>query len=420
MDAVSQSIDLETVGASRADQLARIEEAGLIKQGRVFLLSLDAIRNELGSKWPARNELVWDTMYKALVKRMPAPDVFIRIDDATILAAVASVDAYEGQVRCAEVLGSTLAFFLGRNADSDILISRVSGLSENSLSSEPVNLAAPPPPRRKTTRAGARPGGRNGEHWKPPLAGRSAAAPFTSMDKGVVAMRFEIVPVWRLDRGVISAYAIRRRLPARLDSYSDHDRELMDEAMVDLLAPLLEEYRREGGVFALIAPGTFSTASSRRPRLVMLERCSAVMDVMRQAVMMEIDGIGIGVPAGRIREMSSMMKPFFRVLTACVRDAAEAREVTRDYAFKGMAIDAEHLSLARVESMIRSLKRSTPNLIIHSVPRGVDEDHLRALGVSHVSYREVAARTDLAADPTPDGWVRASAGSATEALPAAE
>jgi len=415
MGVVSQSVGmtfgLKALGTSRADQLARIEAAGLIRQGRVFLLSLEAIRNELGSKWPARSELVWDTMQKALVKRMPAPDVFMRIDDSTILAAVASVDAYEGQVRCAEVLGATLAFFLGRNADSDIRISQVSGLSDHSLSSEPVTLGAQPPAPSKPARAIAEPpGARNGERWKPPLAGRSTAAAFTSIEKGVVPMRFEIVPVWRLDQGIIGAYAIRRRLPARLETYSDHDRELMDHALIDLLVPLLDEYRREGGVFALIAPGSFSSASARRPRLDMVERCGSVLDVMRQAVMMEIDGIGVGAPSGRIREMASMMKPFFRVLTACVRDLAEVKAVTLDYAFQGMAIDAEHLTSARLEELIRSLHRWTPNLIVHSVPQGADEDQLRALGVSHVSYREVlepAERTQ--GDVTPGGWARASA-----------
>ncbi len=396
MDATSQPLGLGVLGASRADQLARIEEAGLIKQGRVFLLSLDAIRQELGPRWPARSELVCDTMQKALVKRMPVPDIFIRIDDATILAAIASVDAYEGQVRCAEVLGTTLAFFLGRNADSDIKISRVSGLGETGLSYEPINLSAPPPPRPVEVDADAEdeaeavvpPGARDGERWKPPLAGRKVAAPFASLDRGAVPMRFDIVPVWRLDRGIVSAYAIRRRLPEALDCYSDHDRELMDHALIDLLVPLLEEYRREGGVFALIAPGSFSSASARRPRLDMVDRCGPVLDVMRQAVMMEIDGVGVGVPSGRVREMASMIKPFFRVLTACVRSPADADAITRDYAFNGLAIDAEHLNRSKLESLIRSLRRWTPNLVVHAIPAGSDEDRLRALGVSHVTYRD--------------------------------
>ncbi len=407
MDALPHAFGLGALGASRADQLARIEDAGLIRQGRVFLLSLDAIRQELGPRWPTRSEIIWDTMHKALVKRMPVPDIFIRIDDATVLAAVASVDAYEGQVRCAEVLGSTLAFFLGRNADSDIRISRVSGLSENSLSCEPVNLSAPPPPRRVRAEAAAAPGSRNGERWKPPLAGRNVTAPFASLDKGTVPMRFEIVPVWRLDQGIVSAYAIRRRLPARLDSYSDHDRELMDQALIDLLVPLLEEYRREGGVFALIAPGSFSTASARRPRLDMVDRLGSVLDVMRQAVMMEIDGVCVGVPSGRIREMASMMKPFFRVLTVCVRSPDEAEAITRDYAFNGVAVDAEHLSAAKLETLIRSLRRWTRNLIVHGLPTGCDEDRLRSLGVSHVSFRETPKIGAL----TPDGSVLASPGS---------
>ena len=66
--------------------------------------------------------------------------------------------------------------------------------------------------------------------------------------------------------------------------------------------------------------------------------------------------------------------------------------------------------VTRLEELIRSLHRWTQNLIVHSVPQGADEDQLRALGVSHVSYREIlepgeSPRSEL----TPDGWARASA-----------
>ena len=93
------SVSLASLGATRADQLARIAEAGLMQQGRVFLLSLDAIRLELGPRWEGRHELIWDTLNRALTKRMPPPDVFVRINDATVLAAIVSVDPYSGQVR---------------------------------------------------------------------------------------------------------------------------------------------------------------------------------------------------------------------------------------------------------------------------------------------------------------------------------
>ncbi len=382
------SVSLASLGAARADQLARIAEAGLMQQGRVFLLSLDAIRLELGPRWPMRQDQICDTLHRALTRSMPPPDVFVRIDDATVLAAVVSVDPYAGQARCAEVLRTTLTYFLGREAEGDLGMARVSDMTGGALSCQPIDLNAPPPAQPVAVPVAGRPP----ERWTPPLAGRRLAAPFLSERTGLTEMYFDVVPVWRLDQGVISAYAIRRRLAARVDTYSDHDREMMGHSLLDQLVPLLEEYRREGGMFALIISGSFSNASTRRPRLDLLDRCAPVLEVMRQTVIMELEGFGAGIPEGRIRETASMMGPFFRVLTASVRDPAEADAAVRDYAFHGMAIDAAGMSDLRLEQMVRSVRRCTSNVVVHAIRPGADEAWLRSLGVSHVTYRLEAGR----------------------------
>jgi hypothetical protein len=371
------------LGVARSDQLQRIEQAGLVKQGRVFLLSLEPIRAELGRRWASRSELIWQTLERTLAKRMPLPDMFIRIDDATILAAIVSVDAYEGQVRCAEALRATLAFFLGRSADSDVSIERVSDLAGGEIASEPIDLMAPAPPP-VTARREAAPA--SPDRWTPPLTGRRFDGTFLSERKGTVRLSFDIVPVWRLDQEIISAFMIRRALPAPLQSFDDHDRELMDHRLIDHLLPLLEEYRREGGVFALIIPGTFTSAAARRPRMELINRCAPVIDIMRQAVVLQVEGFGAGAPIGRISEMAAMMKPFFHVLTAGVGDRAEAEAAIRDYAFQGMAIQAGQMGQDQLEKLIRVVRRRTPNVLVHGLKATVDVDRLKALGVSHVSY----------------------------------
>lgn len=108
MSSAANRLSLSDVGARRADQLKRVADAGLVRQGRVFLLSLDAIKIEMGARWTLRNEIVWETFERDLTRALPAPDVFIRIDDTTILAAISSTDAYSGQVRCAQVLRAAL------------------------------------------------------------------------------------------------------------------------------------------------------------------------------------------------------------------------------------------------------------------------------------------------------------------------
>lgn len=385
---MTAAVSLSEISATRRDQLERILDAGLVRQGRVFALSLGPIQRQLGARWEAKREQVWEAVERALSRRMPPPDVFMRVDDATVLAAVASASAYDGQVRCAEVLRGILNFFLGRSAEEDVEIARVSGLSDGMLSCEALDLAAPVPAAAPRPDAGRpAPGAQTGAHWSPPLGGRSYAAPFFDRRGEPVPMVIEIAPVWRLDLGTVSAYALRRHLPARTPALNDDDREALDNATFDRLVTLLEEYQREGGMFALIAPVFFSTLSSRRSRLNLIGRCGPVLNVMRQAVIFEIEGLSGGIPAGRIRETAAMAGPFARCLTACVTDADQAEAVLREYAFHGVAVQAAQRPWGAegLGRLISTVRRRTPNVMVHRVLTGDDEDRLRALGASHLT-----------------------------------
>lgn len=354
----------------------------MVAQGRVFTLSLEPIKRELADRWAAKADMVWESAERALIKRMPPPDIFLRLNETTILAAIISTDSYQGQVLCADVMRTLLAYFLGRSAENDIEISRVSDLSDSGIRCETIDLSAPPPP--QVVSAPSVPP----ERWVPPLAGRRMLCPFTSERGALIPLSFDIVPVWRLDLGIISAYAIRRRLPDAPESYGDEDRQQIANRLIDLLVPLLEEYRENRGVFALMIQGAYSTLSMRRPRSALIERCTTVLDVMRSAVVMELAGFDIGVPEGRLAETASMLKPFFSRLAATVSASAEAQMAMREHAFQGLTIDASEVAGPRLVPLIKAMRQRTSIVVVHGLPRGINEDRLRALGVSHVSFNE--------------------------------
>lgn len=380
------SLAISTVETSRGDRLDRVADAGLVDAGRVFALSLKPIRDVMGARWPQRAEQVWETVERALVRRMPAPDVFLRLDDVTVLAAIASTDAYEGQVRCAEVMRTVLSFFLGRSVEDDLRIERVASLDGGIIVTEAIDLGAlPPPPRPGPVK---RPPTTPPHRWTPPLAGRRWNTAFLSEREGAIDLTFEIAPVWRLDVGVISAYAIRTRVGRRSLQPSDADQEAMAHALLDHLIPLMDEYRREGGQFALIAPLHFVNAASTRPRLGLIGRCAGVMEVMRKAVVLELEGVTPAAPAALVQEAAAMLRPFVNTLTVGVASPADVRAVGEAFAPQGLSIDAQKLAREPLEGVIRAARRRSPNIVVHGVRRGIDEDGLNALGASHVSYSD--------------------------------
>ena len=369
---------------SRSDRLQRIEDAGLVAQGRVFLLSLEPIRAQLGPRWPAREDIVWDAIEKALVKRMPPPDVFFRLNPTTVLAAVASADGYEGQVLCAEVLRSILTFFLGRSVESDLGISRVSSLADDGLTAEPVNLSAPRPNTGDVS---------HGEPARPCDAtvllaamGRPQVSELQSDRHGTVMISHQVVPVWRMDQNLIGAYALRQTLSVRADLLSDPDREKVALAAMAAAMPILEDFRDAGGALALILPCEFRVISARRPRLALLSLCAEVSDIMRVVVVLQIEGIHAGVPSGLVRETMAMMKPFVHATIVAVADNVETQTAFREAAFNGLAVNGSSLTMAQLETVIRLGRRRTANIMVRDAASTLDADWLRACGASHVSW----------------------------------
>lgn len=393
---MSSFVSLTALGAKRQDQLDRLVEAGLPEQGRVFALSLEPIRDSLGPRWAAKQDQVWDAAERALGRRLPPPDVFLRIDDTTFLTAIVSVEPYEAQVLCSEVLRDLLTFFLGRSADEDVVLTRVSALDGSNLVCERIDPFAARPAEVVAPAAGGGIGRPvDPSAWKPPLAGRRHTARVETRTGEVIDIQLEMVPVWRLDQGTISAFKIARDL-GKID-LADNQAELeaIDRATLDFLLPLLEEYRREGGIFALVVPFSFSTLSAARPRIALLDRCAPVADLMRRVVILEIDGLDAGVPAGRLSETVAMVRPFFRSLMLQVSSAALLSRAMREHTFGGLTINVPRFGAgsASLGSLIRAARKLSPNIMALGLQGRSNDEALRASGVSHISCLEVGKQT---------------------------
>jgi hypothetical protein len=404
--AVPSTVPLTQLASSRRGQLDRVIEAGLAAQGRVFALSLEPVRQSLGGRWEVKRDHVWDVAERTLERRLPPPDVFMRVDDTTFVAAVASQDAYDGQVLCADILRGLLSFFLGRNADDDVVLKRVASLDGGGLQCAQIDPFAPRPlkPPQDTPPVPSR----GPEDWTPPLAGRRHTAIIQTASHAPVEVAFEIVPVWRLDTDSVGAFRIARDV-ADVAPLSSAQVEAVDRATIDFLLPLLDEYRQEGGVFALIAPLSFPTLALVRPRLALIHQWATVADLMRQAVILEMQDVDAGVPTGRTGETAAMMAPFFRGLMVGIEDIGAATKALSEHPFCGVVIDGDRLSVPTLLGrLIRAARKATRNILLVNGPPGLDEESLRRAGVTHVAAREASCTPAPDTDPVrPDALVPA-------------
>lgn len=379
---------ISQLGPSQREQLDRALAAGLVERGSVFVLSLLPIREQSGQRWDLRKDQIWERVERTFSSSLPVEDVFLRADEVSIVVAIASCSAYEGQARCVALLREIMTHFLGRPGDESIRLSRVTGMAGGDLVGEPIDVHAPPDPRH------CRPPASQGaaepvppHQWNPPLGGRSYAAPFTNMRGEAVEMRLHVVPVWCLRRGLISSYAIRRSYP-HAPPQNDFDQEAADLQTILRMVELLNEYRQRGGVFALHVPIYFATAGSRRSRVSLLGRCAPVLQLMRQVIVLEIEHVDGGIPQGRLQEALSMFSPFARAVMAGIRAGEQLNTSIRECRFSGIAIEADptQSTFPSLKYLLARSRRFTPNVVVHNVAlTPVIENQLIALGASHVT-----------------------------------
>lgn len=103
------------------------------------------------------------------------------------------------------------AYFLGRSADADVALSRISGIANGEISADQVDIAVPP--RAPVAMVAPVASHRSPEHWTPPLTDRVSSGTLALTHHGDAAYQLDVVPVWRRDRETISAYAVRLTLP---------------------------------------------------------------------------------------------------------------------------------------------------------------------------------------------------------------
>ena len=103
------------VDSETRDKLAGLSRTnnGRITAGRLQFIGLDAIRDELGSRWPAFADRVFDIAEKTISKRIAECDVFSRDENDNFVICFAQLDEAEASFKADHIAEEIRQKFLG-------------------------------------------------------------------------------------------------------------------------------------------------------------------------------------------------------------------------------------------------------------------------------------------------------------------
>jgi hypothetical protein len=304
---------LATADARQA--LERIQSSTLISEGKVCLMSLDAIRQRLGPRWVARRDRVHDHGQQSLRRALGPHGFFLRVSETDFLVAQPGVGRVAGQALCLYCLREVLTYFLGEALISDVMVHEVTSIEGGRIAAQTVNaqaveaeaLSLPPvAPARLLT---------------PPssLMSQDRWTPFVAHDGQRLRASCQLEPVFQLKTYGRIGYRMRRRiltLPAeRPLSRADQQKlTAADIERVDFatLARGLNRLEQEGDGErqpSLVLPVSFTTLSSKRGRAMLAEFFRAAQASVQRGLICEVCDIE-GVPPSTLLAVTSLMRPF--------------------------------------------------------------------------------------------------------------
>jgi hypothetical protein len=406
--------------ASAHDTLDRIQNSALLETGAVNIVGLDAIRRQLGDRWPAKRARVWEHVELELGRKLGPADVAVRVDEINYLIATPGRPGFAAQALCLSVLKDVLKFFLGEIKTGDVAVRTVTELTVGAVVSAPVDLSklaaaaeaaatmdsAAAPAAEAAAPARLEPGDTLAEpripfkEWRPPLTGRSSVVELAPPKQPPFDLTLSVQPVWNLKRGLITSFVIDRQgAPEKAEPAAFAE---IDVATFAYAATLLEEHASQGGPLTLHAPVSFSSLAVQHTRVRLMKLTESVREAMRVCLLLEICGLDAGVPPSRLIEVVGLVRSLCAGIVGRVRPSRQALAAVKGCGLRGLVIEAPLLGLsqgdgpARMKAFVGAAQGVSPNLIVHGLPAMSTIDEAAAAGFTHASVAASPAAAQVA------------------------
>ena len=332
--------------------LDQLKGSPVVREGRVCLIGLDAIRLRMGPRWPGRRETVYAYAQQTLRRELGVHAFALRISEIDFLVAQPTVDRLAGQAHCLNCLRDILDHFLGEAVLGDLIVHEVMGIGDGEIDALKLDVGRPPP---QTSSAPA-PSAPKTDRW----------APFAAQDGRTLRASGALEPVFQLRTFGRIGYRLTRRVLV-----SPNDRALSLEEQRQLssaeiekvdfatLARGLNRLEHETDTErqpSLILPVSYVTLANQRGRNTLGDLLRAAQEAVQRGLICEVCDIE-GVPPSALVAAISRIRPFsLFVVGRLAAPPNGSLESLKDVGLNGFSIerpqgpltDAEFADFARL------------------------------------------------------------------------
>jgi hypothetical protein len=394
------------ISADARAVLDRLAGANLVERGAVTVISVESIRARAGQRWPRKADDVRAYVERKCDEHLSFQDIRHRIGETDFLIAMTTEEGIAAQAISLKILEEVLVFFLGAAEAADILVSAVTAIEGDRITTAAVDLARLAAVRRRA------PGGACTTDVDPREAARRNPISFVTAAGERVRIDFAVEPVVNLGHNVASALRVQPTarfistgalIPVRaFPKLADEDIAFIDRSTLEFAALYMPKNLRRDP--PLILPASFRTMGGRKGRNALLGVNGASPEQIRQGVMIEFIDVDIGTPTARLAEVTSLVGQLCRSVIARIWPMRDALAPLRGARLQGLTFDVRELPMDDIMlgALLRQIallsRGKAPALIAQGLPHSGWFRRMHECGFTHASaeVRPPAAREDEA------------------------
>jgi hypothetical protein len=389
--------------ADAQQALERLQSSSILGEGKVCLMSLDAVRQQLGPRWPVRRDRVYDHAQQTLRRQLGPHGFFLRISETDFLVAQPAVGRIAGQAYCLNCLREVLTYFLGEARIGDIMVHEVTSIEGGQIAARTLDaMAVEAEAQSLPTPAALGPAAAVAASSAASLTSQDRWTPFVSHDGTRLRASCQLEPVFQLKTYGRIGYRMRRRvlsLPSERPLTRDEQRKLTsgDMERIDFatLARGLNRLEQEGAGErqpSLILPVSFTTLSSKRGRASLAEFFRAAQGSVQSGLICEVCDIE-GVPPSTLLAVTSLMRPFcLFIVGRLAATPTNGLSALQDAGLQGVSIECPPGldSDSAFDAFARTVTSAAKPVVRAVMIYGVGGPHQAAIaslhGASHASF----------------------------------
>ncbi len=379
-----------------APLLERFQTSGMLEEGRINLIGLDAIADRLGDKWEARQEQIYHHVERTLTRHLEGGGFFQRVSPTDYLVVQPMLGKFSAQVSCLTYLRELLNHFLGGAAPEAADVLEVTSLNGGRILAAEIDRAY------AFTAA----------KTEPPVIAPEADDdlptpwnPFVAADGRTLRVSCHLEPVFELKTFAQIGFRIARRVllmpgeielgPQELRNLTTADIEKVDLATIARGVSRLRSEQGNAKQPTLFLPVSYTTLASQRGRGPLIARFKQATEGVEKGLVCEITNIE-GVPGSALAAVTVLIKPFCLIVVGKLREApGRIPEDLRGVRLQGVAFEAGPHPLEATEFSIwaeravANARRITRSVIVHGLS---GPEYLGLAGLAGATHASLAAR----------------------------